>query len=387
VFYALGVTAPVTTRVAAFDRLRGLIMVLMAIDHASFFIARVHPAETWGTPPPYYADVPAFLTRWLTHLCAPGFFMLMGIGIVWFAQSRHAAGWSSGRIARFFVIRGGALLLVQHVFENPAWLLGIVSAAPGVEDAMPGLPGVPGDVMLGFAVLSALGMAMIVWGTCWRMPSWAVAAVCLSAMGLSRILIPHAAAAGDPIPFWKLLLFVPGQAGIAQNMYPWVIWLVPAGIGVMLGRLFLWRPDRLAVTAAWTAAAGLGAFVIMRIAGWGEYHEPLPGVIGWLTVTKYPPSENFFALMLGLDLALLAVLSRWPTRAMAVFEVYGRVPFFFYLGHLWAFGLISWAFPAGTSMPVMYLVWAVVVAALYPACSAYARFKFAKSASSMWRMF
>ena len=47
-------------------------MVLMAIDHAAFFIARVHPAETWAAPPPYYADVPAFLTRWLTHLCAPG---------------------------------------------------------------------------------------------------------------------------------------------------------------------------------------------------------------------------------------------------------------------------------------------------------------------------
>jgi uncharacterized membrane protein len=60
-------------------------MVLMAIDHASFFIARVHPMESWATPPPYYADAAAFFTRWLTHLCAPGFFLLMGIGIVWFA--------------------------------------------------------------------------------------------------------------------------------------------------------------------------------------------------------------------------------------------------------------------------------------------------------------
>ena len=93
-------------------------MVLMAIDHASFFIARVHPAETWAAPPPYYADVPAFLTRWLTHLCAPGFFMLMGIGLVWFAESRRAAGWSSGQIARFYVTRGAALLLVQHLLDR-----------------------------------------------------------------------------------------------------------------------------------------------------------------------------------------------------------------------------------------------------------------------------
>jgi uncharacterized membrane protein len=64
----------------------------MAVDHASYFIARVHPLESWATPPPYYADTVAFLTRWLTHLCAPGFFMLLGIGIVYFAESRVAAG-------------------------------------------------------------------------------------------------------------------------------------------------------------------------------------------------------------------------------------------------------------------------------------------------------
>ena len=155
----------------------------------------------------------------------------------------------------------------------------------------------------------------------------------------------------------------------------------------MLGRVLLRHPNRLAAIATWGAAVGLGAFVVMRLAGWGEYHESTPGMIGWLTVTKYPPSEAFFALMLGLDLALLAVLSRWPARLMAAFEVYGRVPFFFYLGHLWAFGVISWGFPAGTTRPTMYLVWAIVVAALYPACAAYARFKFSKPASSLWRMF
>jgi hypothetical protein len=72
---------------------------------------------------------------------------------------------------------------------------------------------------------------------------------------------------------------------------------------------------------------------------------------------------------------------------MAALEVYGRVPFFFYLAHLWGFGILSWMFRSGTSRPVMYLVWALVVAALYPACKAYARFKFAKPASSLWRLF
>ena len=362
-------------------------MVLMAIDHASFFIARVHPAETWAAPPPYYADAAAFLTRWLTHLCAPGFFMLMGIGIVWFAESRRAAGWSQSKIARFYVNRGLALLFIQHLLENPAWLLGIVSMDPALEASQVRLPGAEAEIMIAMAVLSALGAAMIFWGIAWRAPLWLIGAISAGAIVLTRRFVPDAAAATQAIPVWKLIFFVPGQGGIVQNMYPWVIWLVPAGIGIALGRVFLRRPERIAVVAGQCAMAGVVAFVLMRLAGLGEYHQPAPGVIGWLSVTKYPPSEAFFALMLGLDLAILAALAKWPGRWMSMLEVYGRVPFFFYLAHLWAFGALSWAFPSGTSRPIMYLVWAFVIAALYPACKAYARFKFGKPATSLWRMF
>ena len=72
-------------------------MVLMAIDHASFFIARVHPAETWASGPPYYASTIAFLTRWVTHLCAPGFFLLMGAG---YGDVRGVAACRPGGAAR-----------------------------------------------------------------------------------------------------------------------------------------------------------------------------------------------------------------------------------------------------------------------------------------------
>ncbi len=362
-------------------------MVLMAIDHASFFTARVHPAETWAAPPPYYADVPAFLTRWLTHLCAPGFFMLMGIGLVWFAESRRAAGWSSGRITRLFVTRGAMLLLAQHVLENPAWLMGLVSMDPAAGAAQPALPGTPATVMVGLAVLSALGIAMIVWGICWRLPLWAIVAGCGAALWLSRAMLPEMSQASEAIPVWKLLLFVPGQGGIVQNLYPWVIWLVPAGVGVALGRVFQREPQSVAAVAGLAAGAGLIAFVAMRATGLGEVHAPTAGVMGWLTVTKYPPTEAFFALMLGLDLALIAALTKWPSRGLTPLEVYGRVPFFFYLAHLWAFAAISWAFRSGTSFAVMYLVWAAVMVALYPACQRYARFKFSKPITSPWRVF
>ncbi len=103
---------PSPSRLASLDALRGLIIVLMAIDHARGFIARNHPSEFWGTPlPDYQGDWLAFVTRLVTHLCAPGFMFLMGAGAALFARSRARAGWSSVRIARHLLLRGLVLIV------------------------------------------------------------------------------------------------------------------------------------------------------------------------------------------------------------------------------------------------------------------------------------
>lgn len=358
----------------------------MAVDHASYFIARVHPLETWATPPPYYADTVAFLTRWLTHLCAPGFFMLMGIGIVYFAESRLAAGWTPGRITRFLATRGAVLLLVQQLLENPAWLMGTLSIDPAVESTMPSLPGPGGEVMLAFAVLTALGVAMMVGSLLWRAPQWLLVAAAVITWTASAAMTPAPSAALDPQPVLMQLLFVPGHTGVLQNLYPWVVWLFPMVCGLALARAI--RRDRSTLSRA-IPAIGVFMLLLFVVLRWiaGDPHPPAPGLIGWLTVTKYPPSAAFFTLMLGMNLLMLSALARWPARWLAPLEVFGLAPFFFYLAHLWMFSALSWFFPTGTSFGVMYLVWAVVVAALYPMCVRYAQFKFAKPATSLWRLF
>lgn len=357
----------------------------MAIDHASYFIARVHPLETWATPPPYYADTVAFLTRWLTHLCAPGFFMLMGIGIVYFAESRRAAGWTTGRITRFLATRGAVLLLVQHVLENPAWLMGTLSIDPAVEATMPTMPGPGGEVMLGFAVLSALGIAMIAGSVLWRAPVWLLIALFATVLFVSREMTPDSASALDPQAVWMQLLFVPGHTGVLQNLYPWVPWLFPMMFGLAIARLIRADPAVLPWGLAGRGLFFIVFFVIVR--QFGDSHPPGSGVIGYLTVTKYPPSWAFFILMLAINLVLLSALARWPVRWLAPLEVYGRTPFFFYLAHLWMFSALSWFFPMGASIGVMYLAWAAVTLALYPMCARYAQFKFSKPATSLWRLF
>ncbi|MEJ2266660.1 MAG: heparan-alpha-glucosaminide N-acetyltransferase domain-containing protein, partial [Anaerolineales bacterium] len=111
-------------RLFAPDALRGLIIVLMALDHANIFIAHKHSSgEYWGGAFPVYNDALAFLTRFVTHFCAPGFFLLMGAGMALFAHSRQERGWTRAEIIRHFLIRGGALILLQLLVVNRAWEL------------------------------------------------------------------------------------------------------------------------------------------------------------------------------------------------------------------------------------------------------------------------
>ncbi|MEJ2353685.1 MAG: hypothetical protein P8Y03_28225 [Anaerolineales bacterium] len=127
-------------RLFAPDALRGLIIVLMALDHANIFIAHKHSSgEYWGGAFPVYNDALAFLTRFVTHFCAPGFFLLMGAGMALFAHSRQERGWTRAEIIRHFLIRGGALILLQLLVVNRAWEL-----TPGGWGGQPRLGTDPG---------------------------------------------------------------------------------------------------------------------------------------------------------------------------------------------------------------------------------------------------
>jgi uncharacterized membrane protein len=362
-------------------------MVLMAIDHASFFVARVHPAESWAYGPPYYASTIAFLTRWVTHLCAPGFFLLMGAGMAMFAASRVQAGWSRTRVRRFLVTRGGILLVIQHFVENPAWLLGILSANPDLRELAP-FPGDKSEIYASFAVITALGASMIVWGLLIEASTPVVAVVSVAALAASMAVTPGPEHATEAYSFLMKLMFIPGESSFVAIVYPVVPWLLPTGLGILLARHVARRPSFVEGRAALAGALLIATFIVLRAAGLGDYHAAPPGVIGFLSVTKYPPSLDFFAVMLGIDLVLLAVLARpIPAWLANPLQVFGQVPLFFYLLHLYVFGAISWFFPLGTSFGAMYLVWLAGLAGMYPACRWYARFKAAKPITSVWRMF
>ena len=130
------------------------------------------------------------------------------------------------------------------------------------------------------------------------------------------------------------------------------------------------------------------AGVALRAAdGWGNIRPPRDaGWIEFLNNVKYPPSLVYWLLSLGTNLSLLALLTRLPARNPLI--VFGQTPLFFYLAHLYLLTALAFAFfRQPVSLEPSYLVWAAVVAALYPACVWYRGFKISKPPESLWRLF
>lgn len=388
---ALGTGERLGARLPALDALRGLLMILMALDHARSFIARDHPSEFWGMALPHYEHALPFITRLVTHLCAPGFFFLLGAGVMLFAEARRRLGWSEGRITGYLLRRGLVLILLQLLVENPAWLIGKLGASVPTEvHGSGGPPGGGEAVWLYFGVLYGLGTAMIACSILWRFKTAVVLGASIAALAATQVLLPGPEQARELYPALYRLLLIPGQTGSLLVLYPLLPWLGIAGLGVAFGRWLLRAPDLAYRTAGAVGATLLFAFAALRYhGGWGDFH-PLEasGWIPFFNVTKYPPSLSFVCLTLGINGLLLAVLARGvPGRpVVAPLLVFGRTALFFYLVHLYLYGLLGYAFPAGASFAVMYSVWLLGLAVLYPLCLWYGRFKHSTAAESLWRL-
>jgi uncharacterized membrane protein len=390
---APSVTPPAASgRLAALDALRGLIMLVMAIDHASYFIAKVHPGEFWGVPLPRYPDGLSFFTRFITHFCAPGFFFLMGVGVTLFAESRRRLGQSEGRIARRLLARGTLLIVLEHVLENPAWLLGAIGAAVPIEThGSGGAPGGGTSIRLGFLVLYGLGSTMVVCGLLGRLRTLPIAALGAAAVLATQLLLPgpeHVATRYAPA---VRLLLIPGQTGSLLVAYPTLPWLGIAALGLAFGRVLLAAPARAERVARYGGLAALLLFGTLRAAGRGDFHHVAePGLIGLLGLTKYPPSLAFTLLTVGGNLIVLAALMRAGTaleRWGRPLVVLGGSALFFYFAHLYVYALLGFAFPRGTTLATMYAVWAAGLVVLYPLSAWYGRFKRRRSPGSVWRLF
>jgi uncharacterized membrane protein len=359
-------------RLFAPDALRGLIIVLMALDHANIFIAHKHSTgEYWGGAFPVYNDALAFLTRFVTHFCAPGFFLLMGVGTALFAHSRQERGWTRAEIIRHFLIRGGALMLLQLLVVNRAWEL---------------TPGGWG-IQIYIGVLFALGANMVMGSLfLWLKPVYLLGLTGLLVIGM-ELAVPDPSLWGPGMSLPTLLFLLPGgtssSAGklLLWSNYPALQWMELVIFGIVFGRWLVEDP-RKAFGRAWKfGMAFLMAFIMVRyFDGFGNIRPRLSDSwFDFLNPVKYPPSLTFTLMTTGANLFILWLFSRageWAHRVMQPLAVFGQVPLFFYVLHLFLYAALGyWLTPGGTSILAMYPLWLLGLLILFPLCLWYRQFK------------
>lgn len=353
-------------RLLPVDGLRGLIIIFMALDHANHFIAHKHsPGEYWTGGFPIYTDALAFITRLVTHLSAPGFFFLMGVGMILFANSRREKGWSRLDILKHFWIRGALLIAFQLLIVNRAW------------EMSPEGWGV--NIYIG--VLVALGGTMIIGSLFLPLkPKYLIGLTFLLAVGMELLVPDPSVGQAEANTLTNLLIYSGGDGKLWVN-YPIFAWLELVTLGMVFGHWLGKDPKAAFRGALFIGLFFLGAFLVLRyLDGFGNLRPRMgTGWIDYLNSVKYPPSITFNLFAMGVNLILLWLFARILEKVRIIpqlLSVYGRAPFFFYVLHLFFYlSLGLWLTPEGTSIAAMYPYWIFGLLMLFPLTLWFGAFK------------
>lgn len=375
---ALGIGAPASAidrRVATVDVLRGLVIVIMALDHIRDYL---HATGYSGNPlDPRQSDVLLYSTRWITHLCAPTFVFLSGVS----AWLQLARGKSRGAVARQLFTRGLWLVVLELTVVSFAWAWSF-------------------PYLVFLQVIWAIGVSMMVLSGLVFLPVNAVLAIGVV------IVAGHNALAGiNPVSLGvtgQVLGFLFGPTIIPTwlvSAYPIVPWMGVMLLGYALGRLFVEAKD--ARKVALVGVGMLALFVLLRATN--LYGNPVPwtpqagvggSVMTFLDVSKYPPSLQFVCVTLGVVMVLYPLLAKLRGPVMTLLLTYGSVPLIAYVAHIFVVHLVAvlsrvvtgqdasglsnaigkFIFAPDTQLGIsfplwyVYIAWVVVLATIYPLC-------------------
>jgi uncharacterized membrane protein len=373
----------VSDRVASVDILRGAAMVLMAIDHV-----RVFSGLPAGGPTPGI-----FFTRWVTHFCAPAFLFLAG-------TSAYLYGRRHDDLPRYLLTRGLWLVFLELTYFRICWTFNL-------EFRQYELAG----------VIWVIGWCMVLMSGVVRLPLMAVAAIGVAIIAGHNLLDAQLSRElGNDFAsnLWRIFYvgFYSGPVRFGPDgpnlmvLYSIGPWIGVMAAGYAFGAIVTLPADRRRRICLALGAAAIVLFLGLRT--FNLYGDPnhwspsgrMPAVLSFLSTTKYPASLQFLLMTLGPTILLIPLLERargWLARRLTVF---GRVPFFYYALHIPLIHLLAivvskgrlgevswWLFtnhPMGNppppdgytwSLPLLYLVWAIAIMLLYPACVWFAALK------------
>jgi uncharacterized membrane protein len=379
-------SAQSVARVDSVDLLRGLVMVLMALDHTrDYFHAGVF--QGWNPLDLSKTNVALFLTRWITHYCAPVFVFLAGTG----AFLSTTRGKTTQELSWFLLTRGLWLVFLEITWVGClGWKYNFDFHA------------------VGGAVIWAIGWSMVVLAALVWLPTWAI-----SALGVTMIVAHNALDGIDPRNlgggewFWRIL-HAGGEFQIAPGWkfgagYPLVPWIGVMAAGYGFGTVLLREPGERRKWIFRLGAVLTLLFIVLRFTN--LYGDPQPwtpqgtvmySIFSFLDCHKYPPSLCYLLMTLGPAFLLLSLLDRGTPAFLKPILVFGRVPLFYYLLHLplihglsvvvhwirlghadWLYGSAPAKPPpeAGFDLWTVYLLWILIVVSLYPACKRFAELK------------
>ena len=351
-----------TQRIAAIDWLRGLVMMLMALDHTSWFFNEhrifADSVLLYESGDLFAAD--QFLTRWITHICAPTFIFLAGTAIAISNTQRREQGMSHSVIDRELLIRGAFIAFID---------LCIFSLASG-------------QVLL--QVLYAIGISMMLMVPLQRLGQRAVLFLAIVILAGSEVLLRAWWEPGGEVPLWLALTFAPVLGETYTVLYPALPWLAIMMLGWAFGERLMSKQPGLWPVERLLRVSGLSAlvlFVVIRsIDGYGNLFMYLEGdtLVQWLHISKYPPSLAYTLLELGLMAMILAVMIRIEPfigiRKNGFVLVYGQTALFFYLAHFCILGVLNPFIEQGGLLQT-YLITVLVLVILYPLCRMYRTLK------------
>ena len=318
-------------RIPSIDYLRGLVMILMALDHVRGFwgFTAYNPTDLAHTTPEL------FVTRWITHFCAPVFVFLAGSSAWLYRENR---GVSARRLSWFLATRGVWLIFIELTVVTFSWRFSL-------------------DVPM-LQVLWALGCSMLFLAVLVFLPAW-----CIGVVGLTLILTHNLFDGVSPEIFgdwawlWSVLHvqqfvrwnLVAGLDGFFVA-YPLVPWLGVMALGYLFGAVLRMPAEQRDAVMLRIGVSLMAAFLVLR--GLNAYGDPRPWFssdrgeiytfLSFFDTTKYPPSLLYLAMTLGPAIAVMPLLERWHGKIADRVAVFGRAPFFFYLIHLPVIHLTAW---------------------------------------------
>jgi uncharacterized membrane protein len=369
------------SRLESVDLLRGVIMVLMALDHTRDFFGQPGSPTNLAT-----ASAALFFTRWVTNFCAPVFFLLTGTA-AWLSLRKR----TKAELSRFLFTRGLWLIFLELVLFRCLVLQFNFDYH-----------------VTAITVLWALGWAMIILSVLVHLPPFVVTAFGV-AMIATHNLFDSISSAN---PLWSILhspnIIFPTPGHTVFLAYPLIPWVGVTAAGYGLGQIYGWEQAR---RRAFLLRLGIGlsvGFVVLRAINiygdpsrWTTQRSAAFTVLSFLNTTKYPPSLLFLLMTLVPALIFLWAVDTHTPRLLRPAVVIGKVPMFYYLLHFFLLHVLAvivcyvryrqvhWMFESpdlghfpitqppgwGLTLPFVYLIWAIVVVALYPLCRRYAALK------------